>query len=70
MHKVRSYEAMKYGWNDADGTVHCAFCEWTKQCTRGMEEIEFELKRHLKEAHDKPLLYRIENESGRRTDIP
>ena len=59
-----------YGHNDADGTVYCHLCDWTMKCTRGMEEIEFVLRRHLQESHGKPLLYRIEDETGRRTEIP
>ena len=62
--------ATGYGHNDEDGTVHCHFCAWTQKCTRGMEEIEFVLRKHLSEAHGKPLLYRTRNEDGFRTDIP
>ena len=59
-----------YGHNTEDGTVYCHFCDWSKLCRRGMEEIEFELRKHLQEAHGKPLLYRVENETGRKTEIP
>lgn len=58
-----------YGHN-IDSTVFCHFCEWSKLCPRGMEEIEFALRKHLHEAHGKPLLYRVEDESGRKTEIP
>lgn len=59
-----------YGHNDSSGRVFCHLCDWSKLCPRGMEEIEFALRKHLEEAHGKPLFYRIEDESGRRTDIP
>lgn len=58
-----------YGWNDEDGTVHCAFCNWTKKCSH-MEQIEHELRQHLETAHDKPLIFRVETETGKHTSIP
>ena len=58
------------GHDDESGKVFCHFCEWSKQCTRGIEEIEFELMKHLREAHDKPLLFRVDDDTGRKVDIP
>lgn len=62
-------EKRPYGWNDGN-TVFCAFCDWKHEVARGMEEMEFVLRKHLKEKHDKPLLYRIERGTDRRTEIP
>jgi len=59
-----------FGHNDDLGNVYCHFCEWTQACGPNMERIEFALRKHLTEAHKLPLLYRVENETGRRTDIP
>ena len=58
-----------YGHN-IDRVVYCHLCDWQKECPRGMEEIEFALQTHLREVHGKPLFYRVENETGRKTDIP
>jgi hypothetical protein len=59
-----------YGHNDENGVVYCHFCDWSKNCGSNMELIEASLKKHLEEVHGKPLLYRTEDESGKRTDIP
>lgn len=59
-----------YGHNDADGNLFCHLCEWTKACGRNIEQIEAHLRRHLQEAHGRSLLYRVEDESGRKIDIP
>lgn len=58
-----------YGHNE-DRKVFCHLCDWRKVCQRGMEQIEFELQRHLQDVHGKSLLFRVENETGRKTDIP
>lgn len=58
-----------YGWNDTDGTVHCGFCSWTKRCN-SMEQVEHELNQHLAAAHGRRSLFRVEDESGRKIDIP
>lgn len=58
-----------FGHNE-DTMLFCHLCDWRRECRRGLEEMEFALRKHLAEAHGKPLLYRVEDESGKRTDIP
>ena len=58
------------GWNDEEGTVYCALCDWFCDCGPNMERIEFELRRHLEETHGKSLLYRVDDDSGVVTEIP
>ncbi len=62
--------AAGYGHNDDQGNVFCHFCDWSQACGQSMEKMEFVLRKHLAEVHGKPLLYRIENDTGRKTDIP
>lgn len=60
---------MALGRCDSDAKVYCGICDWYKQCY-SMEEIEFQLAKHLKEIHNRELLYRIEDETGKRNNIP
>lgn len=57
------------GTNDEDGTVRCGLCDWTGRFPN-MERIEFELARHLWDAHGKRLFYRRESGIGPPVDIP
>lgn len=58
-----------YGHNDDLGNVYCHLCEWTQACGPNMERIEFALRKHVNEAHGRPLLWRVDDD-GKRTDIP
>lgn len=59
-----------YGHNDEAGRVYCHLCDWTKDCGPNMERVEHELKRHLEEVHGLPCLYRVDDETKKRTEIP
>lgn len=58
------------GWNDSAGIVHCALCDWSKDCGPNMERIEHELRQHLEAAHGRRLLYRVDDLDGHVVEIP
>ncbi len=55
--------------NTDDGLLSCHLCDWQKQCN-GMEQIEFEAMRHLRDSHGLAVLYRTDDATGKRTEIP
>lgn len=56
------------GHNDAT-TVFCGLCEWTRAIA-SMEQAEHYLGTHLAEAHGLRTFYRVDDETGLRTEIP
>lgn len=59
----------KLGHNDENGFVYCNLCSWKNKYT-SYEMIEAGLKQHLETVHKLRLLYAIEDDSGRRKDVP
>lgn len=70
MAKAINHELMQgeYGWAE-NGNVYCAFCAYT-QAAPTLELAEHRIKTHLREAHGKSCLVRVENDTGRAHIIP
>jgi hypothetical protein len=56
------------GCNESD-RAYCHRCNFSFVLT-SMEQLEAVLQKHLREEHGLKVLYRIDNETGKTTEIP
>lgn len=56
-------------YNDVHGCVHCDECDWHHPC-RSTEEMEYRVQLHANERHGCVVLYRVNRETGKMTDVP
>lgn len=56
------------GYND-EHNVYCGLCDWQRPIV-SMEQTEHFLAEHLLASHGRRALYRLDDETGQRTDIP